>query len=430
MTHDWNADGRPIAPVVFPQLLDETLRDGLQSTSVRDPSIGEKIELLHKVSALGIDCIAIGIPCAHKRQYDDALRLAREIADQKLPIRACCAARTHIEDIELVADISQRAGLAIEVGTFVGSSPLRQHVEGWTVAHLEHLTAEAVTFAVGHGLPVLYVTEDTTRSAPDVLRRLYGTAIRCGAERICIADTVGHATPDGAAKIVGFFSSLVRELGAPVKIDWHGHRDRGLELANCLAAWKAGAERCHGTALGVGERSGNAPIELLLVNLHLQGVSTRDLSVLASYVHAAADALGVTIPPQHPVFGADAFRTATGVHAAAMVKAENLADSSDEWLYSAVPPSLVGRHHVIEVGPMSGESNVRHYLAECGIRCDDELVRAVVSMVKGRDRVLSRSELVEFVRRFTNSGAVSRSGPVPTGNTDPRAFAEGKYHGD
>jgi 2-isopropylmalate synthase len=355
--------------------------------------------------ALGIDSAAIGIPCAHKRQYDDALSLAREIAQQRLPIRAMCAARTRREDIALVAEISQRAGIAVEAGTFVGSSPIRQKVEGWTVDHLERLTADAVSFAVKEGIPVLYVTEDTTRSAPDVLTRLYGTAIRCGAERICVADTVGHATPAGAAGVVSFVASLIRDMGAPVKIDWHGHRDRGLDLANCFAAWQAGAERCHGTALGVGERSGNTPIELLLVNLHLKGWDQRDLSSLESYVRAASTALGVAVPAQHPVFGENAFRTATGVHASAMRKAENHDESVLELLYSAVPPSLVGRRHAIELGPMSGESNARHALAEYGIRADDDLVRALVTVVKERNRVMARDEVVEFARAWRSAHA-------------------------
>jgi 2-isopropylmalate synthase len=416
LAHDWNFEAEIARLPASPALLDETLRDGLQSTSVRDPSIDEKIELLHHMAALGIDCAALGIPCAHKRQYEDALRLAREIADQRLPIRACCAARTRIEDIELVAEISQRAGLPIEVGTFIGSSPIRQHVEDWTLDHLERCTAEAVTFAFKHGLHVLYVTEDTTRSAPDVLARLYGTAIRCGAERVCVADTVGYATPGGTSRIVRFICSLVRDLGADVKVDWHGHRDRGFELANCLAAWQAGADRCHGTVLGVGERSGNTPIELLLVNLHLEGHRARDLSELASYVNGASRALGVSIPVQHPVFGEDAFRTATGVHASAMMKAESIEHGAlFEQLYSAVPPSLVGRRHVIEVGPMSGESNVRHYLSACGIRFDDDLVRALLTMVKERDRVLARGEVIDFVRRFAHSTKTKRaSSSIPT----------------
>jgi 2-isopropylmalate synthase len=378
------------------------------------------------MAALGIEAVSLGIPCAHRRQYDDALRLAREIAEQRLPVKACCAARTRIQDIELVAEISQRSGIAVEAGTFIGSSPIRQCVENWSVDYLERLTDEAVTFATNCGLPVLFVTEDSTRSSPDVLARLYRAAIRCGAGRVCVADTVGHATPTGAARVVRFVASVIAEMNASIGIDWHGHRDRGLELSNCFAAWEAGAERCHATALGVGERSGNTPMELLLVNLRLDGQLERDLTQLSSYVATASRVLGVAIPAQHPVFGSDAFRTATGIHASAMVKALNRSDSFCEQLYSGVPASLVGRHHVIEVGPMSGESNVRHYLATCGIACDDDLVREVVAMVKQRNCVVSRRELMEFVRNFeaANHGIAPGRG-APRVSTGPPTWARG-----
>ncbi len=304
MIHDWNTMGHRAAPRIVPKLLDETLRDGLQSASVHDPPIGAKLELLHHMVELGIDSAALGIPCAGPRQFEDTLRLAREIADQRLPIKACCAARTRTSDIEPIIEISQRAGIPIEVGTFVGSSPIRQYVERWDTERLERMTEEAVSYARAHGLPVLYVTEDSTRSVPAVLEQLYRTAIRCGANRLCIADTVGHATPVGAARIVGFVAKLVDEMNVEVGIDWHGHRDRGFDIANSFAAWSAGAERCHATALGVGERSGNTPMELLLVNLHLEGWTRQNLSHLWKYVELASRSLHVKIPSQYPALGA------------------------------------------------------------------------------------------------------------------------------
>ena len=157
-------------------------------------------------------------------------------------------------------------------------------------------------------MPVQFVTEDSTRSAPDVLRSLYGVAIRSGAMRVCIADTVGHSTPTGATRLVEFVKGLVAEIDPRVRIDWHGHRDRGLSVANALAAWGAGADRCHGTALGVGERSGNSPIELLLVNLQLLGWIDRDLTSLSRYAELASRALGVPIAHNAPIVGADAFK--------------------------------------------------------------------------------------------------------------------------
>jgi len=395
LIHDWNDASPLLSPRRSPLVLDETLRDGLQSASVRDPSIEAKLEMLHYMAELGIDCASLGMPCTHPRQFEDALRLAQEIASQKLPIKACCAARTRRSDIEPIVEISQRAGIPVEVGAFVGSSPLRQYVEGWDLDRLERLTEEAVTFATSNGLPVLYVTEDTTRSTRAVLTRLYRTAIRNGAGRICIADTAGHATPTGAANIVRFAAGVIEEIGEPVGIDWHGHRDRGFDLANCFAAWSAGAERCHGTALGVGERAGNTPIEQLLVNLRLEALSERSLRRLCSYVEFAAQALNVPVPAHSPIVGADAFRTATGVHASAMVKAAEKGDAIDERIYSSVRASLVGRRTVIDIGPMSGEANVRYYLSQRGLSFDRATIERVLAIAKQRNEVLSELDVQE-----------------------------------
>jgi len=397
LIHDWNGAFSTSLRAGAPKLLDETLRDGLQSASVRDPSIGAKIEMLHFMAELGIETASIGIPCAHPRQFDDALRLAREIADQRLPIKACCAARTRRSDVQTIIELSQRAGIPIEVGVFVGSSPIRQYVEGWDLDAVEHLTADAVSFASARDLPVLYVTEDTTRSTPEVLSRLYRTAIRNGAKRVCIADTVGYATPQGATRLVRFVAQLIEEMGVVVGIDWHGHRDRGFELANCFAAWAAGAERCHGTALGIGERSGNTAIELLLVNLRLAGWIDADLTKLCQYVELAASSMGVSIPPQCPVVGADAFRTATGVHASAIAKAANKGDAIGEHIYSSVPASMVGKANIVDIGPMSGESNVRYYLAQHGLPTNRDLVGQCMTLAKESDKVLSQEQILEIV---------------------------------
>src|SRR5688572_29966917 len=320
LIYDWNKIGAPAKPQRV-MLDDETLRDGLQSPSVRTPTIDEKIEILHLIDRLGIDTANIGLPGAGPHVVADVERLAREIAGQRLRVRANCAARTVIADIRPIAEISQRAGIPIECCAFIGSSPLRQYAEGWTIDQLLRLTEEAITFAVGEGLPVMYVTEDTTRADPETLRRLYTAAIRAGASRVCIADTVGHATPAGAAAVVKFIAGVVEECGGGVGIDWHGHRDRDFAVINSLAALEAGATRLHGAAIGIGERVGNTPMDMLLVNLVLMGYIDRDLSALVEYCEYVSEATGVPVPANYPVVGRDAFRTATGVHAAAVIKA-------------------------------------------------------------------------------------------------------------
>jgi isopropylmalate/homocitrate/citramalate synthase len=392
LIHDWNKISTERPSEVL--LDDETLRDGLQSPSVRCPTIDEKLEILHLIDRLGIDTANIGLPGAGPHVVQDVERLAREIVDGRLRLRANCAARTVIADIRPVVEVSQRVGMAIECCTFIGSSPLRQYAEGWALDQLLKLTDDAVSFAVREGLPVMYVTEDTTRADPDTLRALYSTAIRAGAGRVCISDTVGHATPAGAAAVVRFICSVVEECGGGAGIDWHGHRDRDFAIANSLAALEAGATRLHGAAIGIGERVGNTPMDTLLVNLVLMGYLDRDLSALLEYCETVSRATGVPIPANYPVVGRDAFRTATGVHAAAVIKAfrKNDQDLVDA-VYSGVPASLVGRVQEIEVGPMSGKSNVIFWLETRGLAATPDVVERVFAKAKGSATVLTEAEI-------------------------------------
>jgi 2-isopropylmalate synthase len=399
LIYDWNTENVDPPPSRRVELVDETLRDGLQSPSVIDPPIDKKIELLHLMDSLGIDSADIGLPGAGPRAIADVTRLAKEIIDCKLDIAPNCAARTVKADIQPIVDISEKVGVPIEACTFIGSSPIRQYAEDWSLEMMLTATEDAVKFAAGHGLPVMYVTEDTTRAHPDTIRALYTTAIEAGARRICVCDTVGHATPDGVRSLITYIKSVVKDSGEEVKIDWHGHQDRGLGVINAIAALEAGADRLHGTALGVGERVGNAPMDQLLVNLHLMGYITRDLSSLMRYCETASGATGVPIPVSYPVVGRDAFRTATGVHASAVIKAFR---KGDEWLadmvYSGVPARKFGREQIIEVGPMSGKSNVAFWLERHGFEPTEDRVERIFSHAKQRNAVLTDDEVMELCK--------------------------------
>ena len=412
LIHDWNRTPDPKPALVL--LDDETLRDGLQSPSVRCPTIDEKLRILHLIDRLGIDTADIGLPGAGPHVVSDVERLAREIAGQRLRVAANCAARTLMADIRPIAEISQRAGIPIECCTFIGSSPLRQYAEGWALDQLLKLTEEAIAFAVGEGLPVMYVTEDTTRADPETLRKLYSAAIRAGAKRVCIADTVGHATPAGAAAVVRFVARVVEECGGGIGIDWHGHRDRGMAIANTLAAIDAGATRVHGTALGIGERVGNCSMDQLLVNLKLLGLlPDQDLSKLQLYCQLASRACGYEIPINYPVVGKDAFRTATGVHAAAILKAIR---KGDTWLadrvYSGVPAGEFGREQEIEIGFMSGQANVNFWLEKRHIKAEPGLVAAIVERAKRSNRILTEHEVMDVVKTWTATNGNTRQPQV------------------
>lgn len=395
LIHDWNADeaGPPRPHTVM--LDDETLRDGLQSPSVTDPAIGKKLELLHLMDRLGIETADVGLPGAGPRAEADVEALCREIARAKLAIAANCAARTIVKDIDPIVRVTQKTGVPIEACLFIGSSPIRQYAEGWDEDFLVRQSTEAIAYAIGRGLRVMFVTEDTTRAKPGTVERLYSEAVRAGASRVCVADTTGHATPEGARRVVTYVRRVLDAAGgSEIGIDWHGHRDRGLGLVNGLAAFEAGATRVHGTALGVGERCGNAEIDLLLVNLKLLGWIDRDLTALGAYCRAAAEALGHPIPENYPVVGPDAFETATGVHAAAVIKAFK---KGDAWLadriYSAVPAGDFGFRQSIRIGPMSGKSNVIFWLESHGVEPTEERVDRIFGAAKQSNRLLDDGEI-------------------------------------
>jgi len=402
LIYDWNEIDRPTGSRRGVEFDDETLRDGVQSPSIRTPSIEEKIRLLHLMVDLGIQAADIGLPGAGGQVKDDVIALAKEIAAHRLPIAPNCAARTLAVDIEPIVDATQISGVPIEASVFIGSSPIRQYVEGWDVDDLLRLSEEAITFAVRHGLSVMYVTEDTTRAQPEALRRLYSSAVRCGARRVCVADTVGHATPHGTRNLVRFIRGVVDEVAEGVQVDWHGHRDRALALENSIAAVEAGADRVHGTALGVGERCGNTPMEHLLVNFRLLGVIQNDLSKLAEYCKLAAEACDVPIPFNHPVIGTDAYRTSTGVHAAAVIKAirKGQGDLADR-VYSGVPAGWTGRAQAIEIGPMSGASNVIFWLQHRGLEPNEAITARILEVAKASDHVLTESEVWDVIQAHT-----------------------------
>ncbi|MGC1969551.1 MAG: LeuA family protein [Candidatus Acidiferrales bacterium] len=400
LIHDWNVfTGAEIPPGRRVMLNDETLRDGLQNPSVHDPSIGEKIEILHLMEELGIDTVNIGLPGAGPRAYADTEALAREIVNARMKIRPNCAARTHKNDIKPIIEISEKIGRPLEAATFLGSSPIRRLVEDWTVEHLQRTTEEAVKFAASAGLPVMYVTEDTIRTDPSTVITLYTTAIRAGARAIVLCDTVGHATPRGSYNLVKFVQDeVVRPSGEKIRVDWHGHNDRGLAIANSLAAIAAGADQVHAAALALGERVGNTPMELMLVNLRLLGLIDHDLFKLKQYSEAVSKSTHTPIPPNYPVVGRDAFRTATGVHAAAIIKAykkddRELANS----IYSGVPSHLFGLEQIIEIGPLSGRSNVIYWLEKRKVPATDELVDRIFTAAKQAERIMTEDEIFALV---------------------------------
>jgi 2-isopropylmalate synthase len=404
LIYDWNSVEKvaALSPKKRIQFLDETLRDGIQSPSVVDPAIDDKLRIVDLANDLGIDTMDIGLPGAGKRAVEDVTTIAQHIRDAKLRVKASCAARTHQNDVQAIVDISQAVGIEIEILCFIGSSPIRQYAEDWDLARMMKLSADAIDLGRKYNLPVAYVTEDTTRSRPEVLTKLFTNAVEHGASRLIVCDTVGHATPDGIKNLLKFTRNVLDGMGRPdVGIDWHGHNDRGFGVVNSIFAIEYGADRIHGTALGIGERVGNAALDQILLNLKLLGeLPEHDLTKLVLWCKVVSQATRVPIHPQYPLAGSDAFRTATGVHAAAIIKAEK---KGHEWLadriYSGVPAGMFGKEQQIEVGHYSGESNVVYWLKKRGYDPTKELVAAVLGAAKRGNRVLTDDEIIAIIKQ-------------------------------
>ncbi|MCX7894445.1 MAG: hypothetical protein N2447_00605 [Thermoanaerobaculum sp.] len=381
---------------------DETLRDGLQSPSTRQPSLEEKKEILHLLAQLGVAAADLGMPAAGARVEEEVVALASEITQHRLPLSPNCAVRALERDVSTLARLSQQAGLALEAMLFLGFSALRREVEGWSRDHLLRKVEATVSLGRREGLPVTFVAEDASRTAPNDLAAVLLAACRAGATRVCLADTTGCLTPLGAQRLASFSRQLLDQHGfATVGLDWHGHNDRGLAGACALAAAQGGADRLHGSVLGVGERTGNAPTEQLLVNLWLMGFPVGRIENLRAAVERIAQLLGVSVPPNAPAVGHDAFRTATGVHASAILKAKEQGRwDLAEWVYAPFPPSAVGGLLEVEVGPYSGAANVRHWLWTHGWPLKPQLVRRILEVAKSRSQPLTDEELEALARQL------------------------------
>jgi isopropylmalate/homocitrate/citramalate synthase len=393
LIHDWNRTHESRPAERKPRLLDETLRDGLQSPSVRDPEIAAKRDLLHRLADMGIDSADLGMPGAGPNAMAAVKALMIEIRDHRLPIIPNSAVRTVEADLVPLAEVQQRVGIPLEAGAFLGSSPVRMGAEGWDLDHLLDLTRKAVRFCRTHDVPVMMVTEDTTRARPEHLKAIYLAAIEEGAHALCLSDTCGHATPMGVRNLVRFVKEEVIQ-GKAIRLDWHGHNDRGLGVANAIAAFEAGADQLHGSILGIGERSGNVAIDQLMVNLTLMNRWQGDLTDLPALAARVAELCGIPIPVNYPVLGRDAFRTGTGVHAAAIVKALRQGDVAlADAVYSGVPAALVGRRQEIEIGPVAGHSNVIYWLEMNGYDANPERIERILALAKKSHRILTEAEI-------------------------------------
>jgi 2-isopropylmalate synthase len=364
-------------------LFDETIRDGLQAPGIPVPSTTIKARLIELMVSAGIGAVNVGFPGASPAAARSCIELVQCIEQRRLHIQPACCGRTHDDDIAAIRDVAETAQTSIEAYAFVAVSPVRHIVENWTVESIERRIRNSAAACRRSGIDFVLVLEDATRSERNILSRVFSTAASQGIGRVVLCDTVGCADPDSTRKLVDWTSDHFAAAGWPVKIDWHGHNDRGLALINSLTALEAGCDRIHGTVLGIGERAGNAAIDQIILNRHLGNNDTFDLKALRRYSEYAANVLDLDIPSNYPGLGSDVFKTSAGVHAAAILKARHSGGVElMDRVYSSVPASDLGRCQEVVIDSSSGGSNVEFWLLEHGHTPTAECVARILNAAK------------------------------------------------
>ncbi|MFE7978120.1 LeuA family protein [Streptomyces shenzhenensis] len=380
-------------------LFDETLRDGLQAPHVHRPTLEQKLNFVDHMVRSGVRSADLGFPGSDPSAARECVQLAQHIADNRLALRAGFAGRTHPSDVNAICEVGQQAGIAVEAYAFIGVSPIRQYVEGWDIEVIRQAVRRSAEECRRGGAEFVLVLEDAVRCTPEILTAVYDVAVETGTRRLTLCDTVGAAVPEGAEALIRFTQRYFADREHLVELEWHGHNDRGLALANSLTALALGCARVHGTILGVGERAGNTSLDQLMVNSQLDGSHTYDLTSLRAYCDYAAPLLGVDVPQNYPALGRDVFRTSAGVHASAILKAhEKGSITLKDGVYAGVPARLLGREQEVLIDAASGASNVKYWLTVHGHGTDDaSLIKRVLERAKASDVPLTDDEIGQIL---------------------------------
>jgi 2-isopropylmalate synthase len=382
LIHKWNPDTEILKRLYQEALVvDETLRDGLQGYLNRQPSIEEKIQFLEMMHSLGITDLALGFPAGNPGDMPD---LARHIIQRKFQFNPYALARIVESDIDAIDEIAQETGLSIAVMLFVGSSPIRAFVEGWDFKEKGLQVEKMIKYAHSKSLEVIFATEDTTQSQHETIERLYKTALDQGVKRLLIADTVGAAEPNDVRVIINYFKNEIMNGFSGIELDWHGHNDLGLAVANSLQAIQSGVKRVHGTVRGIGERAGNAALEQLIYNMYKHGNNRYNLQELRTYDRLVSDSTSEgDLSPRQPIVGDKIFTTRSGIHTSAILAALELGGPElADLIYSSVSAGALGREQEFELNEYSGSAGVKHELAKLpDIAIPEELMEDFIKFI-------------------------------------------------
>ncbi|MBV9058475.1 MAG: cupin-like domain-containing protein [Pseudonocardiales bacterium] len=384
----------PAAGIFF----DETLRDGLQAPYVGTPNLEQKLRIIDHMAQCGIRSADLGFPGSGPVAAAECTRIARYTAEQGYPLAPGYAGRMHPSDINAICDIAQTVGVAVDAYVFIGVSPIRQYVEDWNIEFIVDAVRKSAEDCAREDVGFVLVLEDAVRCTPEMLGCVFDVAFEVGVERVTLCDTVGAASPEGTASLLLWSKRYFAERGHHVDFEWHGHNDRGLALINSLTALGMGCSRVHGTILGIGERAGNASLDQLMLNSHLDGQAVFDLKALREYCEYTSAVLEVPIPSNYPGMGRDVFKTSAGVHAAAILKAHKKGNVlMKDTVYSSVPASVLGREQEVLIDAASGASNVRYWLTVHGYEtADPDVIKDVLDRAKSSNRPLT-DELIRQI---------------------------------
>ena len=372
--------------------IEEDTRDALQSARAVQPSTLQRKKLLDLSAKVGVHFAFLGFPAASRREADQCVALVEHIATQRLEIEPVLMARALESDIEPILGIRERSSRDVTADIFIGTSGLRLKVEGWTLDAMLGKIRKAARFASENDLNFRISLEDSTRTAPDELAKSARAAIDAGAKAIILCDTVGDCLPSGASRTTAFVMELIERAGADVDVGWHGHNDKGLSLANALASIEAGASIVSGTFTGMGERTGNIPLEQMILILSEAGNEMYDLRYLTRACELFCLSSRIEMAPGLPIVGRDAFSTSTGTHAAAIRKARAMGRDFEDLVYSAVSAGALGRAQTLLIGPNSGRGAICAVLEEMSIPATDRTVGLVLHHCKENDRCLESAD--------------------------------------
>lgn len=401
--YDWDKEGSEKLKSSSFRLLDTTLRDGLQTPGIIQPSLEDKLRVIDYDAQLGIEAIDVCLPAdPSTRYFQEGVKCANYINTKYPQTEIFVLARTIQSDVNATMQFAQDAGCKVSVILFRGSSDLRLLAEDWHEDSIINDMGKFTKQLVGKGLNVTCATEDSTRTRPDFLKQIFEAGRAEGANEFCIADTVGYADPWGIKNEVSWLKQDVLDDNN-LQIQYHGHNDTGNAVSNSIAAIAAGAKTIHVTHIGMGERAGNASTEGVLANLTRRGINKYDLHKVVEGSNFVAEAFGVKIPNNHPLIGADVFSTESGIHAAGIDNARKKGLNVSGIIYSAVSPEVVGRETIVNIGPLGGIHSVKWVLDRMGVPSSAELTSALLMQARIQNRALTPSEIKAVVREVRNN---------------------------